>query len=48
MERLTMDLTVYHWLLVAASIGIVAWAFGRKRKARFDRDAEIPFDDGKR
>ena len=29
-----MDLTIYHWLLIAAFIGIVVWAFGRKRKAR--------------
>jgi cbb3-type cytochrome oxidase subunit 3 len=26
----------------------VVWAFGRKRKARFEKDARIPFDDGKR
>ena len=40
-----MDLTVYHLLLIAAFIGIVIWAFGRKRKKRFEKDAKIPFND---
>jgi cytochrome c oxidase cbb3-type subunit 4 len=43
---MTMDLSIYHWLLIAAFVGIVIWAFGRKRKARFEKDARIPFDDG--
>jgi cytochrome c oxidase cbb3-type subunit IV len=34
-------------ILVAAFIGIVVWAFGRKRKAQFAKDAKIPLDDGK-
>jgi cytochrome c oxidase cbb3-type subunit IV len=42
-----MELTIYHWLLIAAFIGVVIWAFGRKRKARFEDDAKIPFKDGK-
>ncbi len=42
-----MELTIYHWLLIAGFIGIVIWAFGRKRKSRFEEDAEIPFKDGK-
>ena len=42
-----MDLSVYHWLLIAAFAGIVIWVFGRKRKARFDDDARIPFEEGK-
>lgn len=42
-----MELTIYHGILLAAFIGIVIWAFGRKRKARFDKDARIPFDDEK-
>jgi cytochrome c oxidase cbb3-type subunit IV len=29
------------------TVGVVIWAFGRKRKARFEKDARIPFDDGK-
>jgi len=42
-----MTLTVYHWLLIAAFAGVVIWAFGRKRKARFEKDGEIPFESGK-
>lgn len=42
-----MELTTYHWILIAAFAGIVGWAFGRKRKARFEKDAKIPFEDGK-
>jgi cytochrome c oxidase cbb3-type subunit 4 len=42
-----MELTVYHLLLIAAFIGIVAWVFARKRKARFEKDAKIPFDGDK-
>lgn len=40
-----MDQRIYLIILVIAFIGIVVWAFGRKRKARFERDAEIPFQD---
>jgi cbb3-type cytochrome oxidase subunit 3 len=29
-------------------VGIVVWAFGRKRKARFQKEARIPLDEGKR
>jgi cytochrome c oxidase cbb3-type subunit 4 len=42
-----MDLTVYHLILIVAFIAIVIWAFGRKRKARFERDARIPFEGDK-
>jgi cytochrome c oxidase cbb3-type subunit 4 len=42
-----LDITLYHWILLAVFIGIVVWAFGRKRKARFEEDARIPFDDRK-
>ena len=42
-----MAATIYLLILVAAFIGIVIWVFGRKRKARFEKDARIPFDDGK-
>ena len=42
-----MELTLYHWILIAAFVGVVVWAFGRKRKQRFEKDAEIPFDDDK-
>jgi len=40
-----MRLGIYLVVLIAAFIGIVVWAFGRKRKARFEKDARIPFDD---
>ena len=42
-----MDLSVYLWLLIAAFAGIVIWVFGRKRKARFEEAARIPFEEGK-
>jgi cytochrome c oxidase cbb3-type subunit IV len=42
-----MDLIIYLFILIAAFIGIVVWVFGRKRKARFERDARIPFDEKK-
>ncbi|WP_291992137.1 CcoQ/FixQ family Cbb3-type cytochrome c oxidase assembly chaperone [Candidatus Accumulibacter sp. ACC003] len=42
-----MDLSVYHWLLIAAFVGIVIWVFGRKRKARFENEARIPFEEDK-
>jgi cytochrome c oxidase cbb3-type subunit IV len=44
---MTMNLAIYQWILIAMFIGIVVWAFGRKRKKRFEKDAKIPFDDGK-
>lgn len=39
-----MELTTYHLILIVAFIAIVIWAFARKRKARFERDARIPFE----
>jgi cytochrome c oxidase cbb3-type subunit IV len=42
-----MEATIYLLILIAAFIGVVIWAFGRKRKARFEKDAKIPFDDKK-
>jgi cytochrome c oxidase cbb3-type subunit 4 len=42
-----MDLTIYLLVLIAAFVGIVVWVFSRKRKARFEKDAKIPFDDQK-
>jgi cytochrome c oxidase cbb3-type subunit IV len=42
-----MDWTIYLLILIAAFIGIVIWVFGRKRKARFEKDARIPLDDGR-
>jgi cytochrome c oxidase cbb3-type subunit 4 len=43
-----MDALIYYLLLIVAFVGIVVWAFGRKRKARFERDAKIPFEGDKR
>lgn len=34
---------VYLILLVVLFAGVVGWAFGRKRKKRFEDDAKIPF-----
>jgi cytochrome c oxidase cbb3-type subunit 4 len=42
-----MELTIYHGLIIIAFIGVVIWAFGRKRKGRFEKDAEIPFEKDK-
>jgi cbb3-type cytochrome oxidase subunit 3 len=47
-EGFAMEFTAHHLLIIAAFVGIVAWAFGRKRKARFEKDAQIPFDGDKR
>ena len=40
-----MDQAIYLVILVVLFVGIVAWVFGRKRKSRFERDAQIPFED---
>ncbi|MGZ5904431.1 MAG: cbb3-type cytochrome oxidase subunit 3 [Reyranella sp.] len=42
-----MDFTIYHVILIVAFVAIVIWAYGRRRKARFDKDARIPFDEHK-
>jgi cbb3-type cytochrome oxidase subunit 3 len=42
-----MTLTVYLLLLIGAFAAILIWAFGRKRKARFEKDGKIPFESGK-
>ncbi len=39
------ELTIYLVVLAVVFVGIVVWAFGRKRKARFEQDAKIPFQD---
>jgi cytochrome c oxidase cbb3-type subunit 4 len=39
------EVMIYLVILIVLFVGIVAWAFGRKRKARFDQDAKIPFQD---
>jgi cytochrome c oxidase cbb3-type subunit IV len=40
-----MELTLYHWLIAVAFIGVVIWVFSRKRKARFEKDSRIPLED---
>ena len=42
-----MDFTIWHVILIVAFVAIVILAYGRRRKARFDKDARIPFDDPK-
>ncbi|MEO8509563.1 MAG: cbb3-type cytochrome c oxidase subunit 3 [Betaproteobacteria bacterium] len=37
--------TLYLLVLIALFVGVVIWAFGRKRKKRFEADARIPFKD---
>ena len=39
-----MELSIYHLLIIVAFVGVVLWAFGRKRKARFEEDGKIPLD----
>ena len=39
----TVNDFVYLIVLIALSGGVVVWAFGRKRKKRFEDDANIPF-----
>ncbi len=44
-----MDATLFHSIWTVAMlvlfIGIVAWAWSGKRKARFDAAARLPLDD---
>jgi cbb3-type cytochrome oxidase subunit 3 len=45
-SRLAMDTVnyiVYLLVLVALFGGVLVWAFGRKRKKRFEEDAKMPF-----
>jgi|FEC22Drversion2_1045045.scaffolds.fasta_scaffold01654_6 cbb3-type cytochrome oxidase subunit 3 len=44
-----MSQTIRLVILVVIFVGIVAWAFARRRQRQFERDARIPFrDDGGR
>ena len=36
---------LYFLILVAAFLGIVRWAFGTRRRKRFEEDGEIPFNE---
>lgn len=40
-----MQFTIYHFVALLVLAAAVFWAFGKKRKARFEEDAEIPFAD---
>lgn len=37
-----MDGTLLNLILLSLFVGVVIWAFGKKRKARFEKDAKIP------
>lgn len=39
-----MEWTIYHLILIVVFVAIVIWVFSRKRKARFEKDARIPFE----
>ena len=39
----TVNAFVYLVVLIALFGGVVVWAFGRKRKKRFEEDAKMPF-----
>jgi hypothetical protein len=41
-----VELTLYHCLIIAAFIGIVFRALGRKREARYAKDARTPWTTG--
>ncbi len=40
-----MQATIFLLILIALFVGVAVWAFGRKRKKRFEADARIPFED---
>lgn len=40
-----VDYITYLFLLIILFAGVLFWAFGRKRKKRFEADAKIPFQD---
>lgn len=41
----TWEYSAYLLVLVGLFVGVLVWAFGRKRKKRFEQDARIPFDE---
>lgn len=40
--------TLYLAILIAGFIGILWWAFGARRKKRFEKDGQIPFQESDR
>ena len=43
-----MEYSIYLFVLIIAFLGVLFWAFGRKRKGRFKKDSIIPFNDRER
>lgn len=41
-----IDSILYLFVVIAAFAAIVVWAYGSKRKRRFENDARIPFEEG--
>ncbi|HUW26973.1 MAG TPA: CcoQ/FixQ family Cbb3-type cytochrome c oxidase assembly chaperone [Sulfuriferula sp.] len=41
----TSGYEIYTVILLLAFVGIAIWVFSKKRKARFNKDAEIPFEE---
>ena len=41
----TVTYIVYPLVLIALFGGVLVWAFGRKRKKRFEEDAKMPFQE---
>lgn len=39
------NIVVYMFVLILLFAGVLFWAFGRKRKKRFEEDGRLPFDD---
>lgn len=39
------EYTAYLLGLIALFVGLLIWAFGRKRKKRFEQDGRIPFEE---
>jgi len=46
--RTILNVTFFLLVLMTAFIGFVVRVFSRKPKARFERDARIPLEDGNR
>jgi len=43
-----MGMSILLLLVISAFTAIIIWVFGRNRKARFVKDARIPFDEKSR
>lgn len=41
----TSGYVIYTAILLLAFVGIAVWVFSKKRKARFNKDADIPFEE---